>query len=493
MARPAGPEPGPEPGPHGLRTRERGQVLPLFVFSLLAIIALAALLFDGANTLVTRRKLQNVGDAAALIGSNVLQTSGSIRTCSATNGPPPGAPRQDIIDAVNASIQANWPGFPSGQISITCPTGWDNQAVRVNLQSVSRTFFVGAIGGSAPTVATTSTALNGQVTGSSYSVVILDPSNPSWPNGRRGCPAFLISGGPTVTFDGSVFVDSSCPAGSGGAIGSNGNAATVTFASGKGLFVVGGYSPGPLTITPAPTLGVTPIADPLAGLEPVPYGSMTVRSNARLTLNNTTQILQPGVYRGGIRMLNSSVALLRPGIYVFDGGGLDIGAQASMCSIDATSSPADCSTFTADCPDMTCGVLLFNRGTQSGSNAMGPISIGAGATLKLRAYDDRANSGQSFQYRNLLVWQDGNPAPSSSYAQPTISLNGGGSVDISGTVYAPGALVSMGGGSGGSGGSATNLLIQFITWDLTMSGNSTFQFFYSDADFARPTDYGLVE
>lgn len=475
------------------RSGERGQILPLFVIALLVVLSLAALLFDGASTLVQRRKLQNAGDAAALAGTNVLQTTGSIRACSATAGPPPGAPRQDIIDAVRASIAANLPGFPVGRIIVTCPDGWQNMAVKVDLDTTSTSFFVGAIGGSGQTVATTSTALNGQVTGSSYSVVLLDPANPSWPNGRRGCPSFLVSGGPTLQFDGSVYVNSGCSAASGGAIGTNGSSATISFGAGRGLHVVGGYNAGPLTITPAPTLGASPLQDPLAGLEPVNYGAMTVRSNTRLVLNNTTQVLQPGVYRNGIQLRNSSIALLRPGIYVFDGGGLDLGAQSSFCSISATSTAVNCGNFAADCPEASCGVLLFNRGTSNGGNAMGPITVGAGATLKVRAYDDRAMAGQNYAYRNLLIWQDQNPLQTSTYSQPAISLNGGGTVDISGTVYAPQAAVTMGGGSGGGGGGNIDLLIQFIAWDLTMSGSSAFHFFYTDADFARPTDYGLVQ
>jgi hypothetical protein len=65
-------------------------------------------------------------------------------------------------------------------------------------------------------------------------------------------------------------------------------------------------------------------------------------------------------------------------------------------------------------------------------------------------------------------------------------------VDISGTVYAPQAAVTMGGGSGGSGGTTTNATLQFICYDFTISGNATFHFYYSDDAFARPKDYGLV-
>jgi uncharacterized membrane protein len=80
--------------------RARGQILPLFALSLVAILAMAALLFDGANTLVNRRQLQNAGDAAALAGANVIQTIGSVRTCSAVSGATPGAPRTDVAAAV---------------------------------------------------------------------------------------------------------------------------------------------------------------------------------------------------------------------------------------------------------------------------------------------------------------------------------------------------------------------------------------------------------
>ena len=475
------------------RDRQEGQILPIFVISILVILSIGALVLDGASMLVTRRHLQNAGDAAALAGANTLQKTGTARVCSTVSSSPPGVARADIIAAINASLAANWPSFPSGNVTISCPNGWDNQAIQVDLNIASGSFLAKAIGYGAPNVYTSSTAVNGAVEGSNYSVVLLDPSNSSWPNGRKGCPAMLISGGPTVSFDGSVMIDSACTAANGGALASNGSSATVTMATGKTINMVGGYSLGPLTITPAPTTGGTAFADPLITLDAISTTGMTVRSASKLVLNNATQVLQPGIYTGGIQLKNSSIALLRPGIYVLDGGGLDIGAQASFCSITAASAATNCSTFTTDCPDTTCGVLILNKGTTNGSGAMAQITVGAGSTLKLRAFDERAVSGGDFQYRNMLFWQDSSPAASSSYAQPILALSGGGSVDISGTVYAPQAKVQMTGGSGGSGGTATNATLQFICWDYEISGNSTFHFYYSDSDFAKPKDYGLVK
>ncbi len=466
----------------------------MFVLALVAILAMAALLFDGAYAYVQRRKLQDAGDAAALAGSNALQTAGSTRTCSATSGPPPGAPRADIVTAVLASIDANMPGFGHANVTITCPSGWQNLAVRVDLRTNTGPMFAGPVLGGPINVGTASTAINGQITGSVYSVVILDNSNLTWPNGRRGCPAVLLSGGPTVIFDGSMQVNSTCSAVNGGALATNGNASTLTMNNNAKIRLVGGYSPAALTITPAPLTGQPVVDDPLAFLPAVPITNppFPIRSASKLTLNNETRFLDPGIYRGGIELRNTSKAFLRPGIYVIDGGGVDIGAQAEFCSLSAAANPSDCSGWAANCPDTTCGVLIFNRGTASGPGAMGNFHVAAGSTLRLRAYDERAWGNAYPEYRNVLIWQDATPAVSSSYEQPPIQITGGGSVDISGTLYAPGGEVLMGGGSGGSGGSV-DLLVQFIVWDLEISGNASFHFFYSEADFARPTDYGLVQ
>ena len=61
-------------------------------------------------------------------------------------------------------------------------------------------------------------------------------------------------------------------------------------------------------------------------------------------------------------------------------------------------------------------------------------------------------------------------------------------MDIGGTVYAPSAKVQMGGSSGGSGGDSVDLTLQFISWDLELSGNSSFHFHYNANTFARPLD-----
>jgi hypothetical protein len=94
---------------------ERGQVLVIVAIAFVAIIMLLALVFDGARGLVMRRDLQNSSDAAALAGANIIQSL-SPRGCSATAGPPPGAPQAQVIAAVRASVAANVPGYDLNKV-----------------------------------------------------------------------------------------------------------------------------------------------------------------------------------------------------------------------------------------------------------------------------------------------------------------------------------------------------------------------------------------
>lgn len=477
-------------------TEPRGQVVVIAAVAFTVMIGLLAILFDGANGMVVRREMQDAGDAAALAGANVIH-HGTPRGCSTTPG---GTPRASVATAIRDSLTENLSWFDANLATITCPigpgaVGYENQAVSVELSTVAPRFFGGIVGGQID-VATRSVAINRVKPGTRFSVVQLDPGNQSWPNGRRGCPSVLLSGGPTVTLEATMFINSSCTAANGGALATNGSAATLTMADGIPIQIVGGYSPSALTIAPAPATGVDPIPDPLADLPPIPTSgdfAPQPRSSTRIILNNETRVLQPGIYQGGIELRNSSVALLTPGIYKIEGGGISIGAQAKFLAV-APSVSTPSGNWANDCPVNQCGVMIYNTGTASGSGAMGAIAAAAGATVKLRAYDpDALTNGGIADFENILIWQSADPVPTSSYAQPVVALKGGGNVDIRGTVYAPSAKVEMGGNSGGSGGDTVNLTLQFISWDIEFRGNSSFTFYFNDDEFVRPLDYGLVE
>ncbi|MEX0626960.1 MAG: pilus assembly protein TadG-related protein [Chloroflexota bacterium] len=490
-------------------SNESGQVLIIFAFAFIGIIMMLALLFDGARALVLRRQMQDASDAAALAGANVIQGL-SPKQCSASNGPPPGAPVAAVTTAAKASVAANLPNYPQGNVVVTCVADplMLNQGVKVRLDDDSPTFFGSIFGGGPLSVATDSSAVNGDNIKNNYSVVMLNPSDLTWPNNQRGCPSFLLSGGPTVQFDSAIYIDSSCTAVNGGAFSTNGNSASLTMGAGVPIRIVGEYKPQALTITPAPLEHQSVKADPLAWLAAPPISSLKVQSNNKLVIgqgqSSSTVVLEPGVYKGGIQLKNQSIAYLHPGIYVMDGGGFEIGAGQKVYALPASKSNTTDATWATDCVASNCGILLYNTGTTgNGAFAMKSVSIGAQATFKVRSYnpDPAADStvladGTPYHnetYRHLLIWQSAAPVPTSSYVQPVMALSGGGNVFMAGTVYAPSAKVQMGGNSGGSGGDTVDLTLQFITWDLELYGNSSFHFRYSADMFPKLLDYGLIE
>ena len=487
---------------------ESGQVLIIFAFAFVAIIMMLALLFDGARGLVLRRQMQDASDAAALAGANVIQGL-SPRGCSATAGPPPGAPQAAVVAAAKASIAVNLPNYPQANVVVTCVADavWKNFAVEVTLADTAPTFFGSIMGGGPLNVGTDSAAVNGDAAGNQYSVVLLDPSNLSWPQADRGCPSFLLSGGPTVQFDSAIYIDSSCSAANGGAMATNGNAASLTQGPGAVIRIVGEYKPQALTITPAPLEHQPVKLDPLSWLAPPPISSIKIQSNNKLVIgqgnSSSTRILEPGVYKGGIQLRNQSIAYLHPGIYIIDGGIFDLGAGQKVYAIPASMNNTTDAFWATDCLPTNCGILVYNTGTSSnGAGGMGAVSVGAQSTFKVRPYNhaidttlltDNVTYYSNETYDHLLFWQSKSPIPSNSYQQPTMGLSGGGNVFMEGTVYAPSAEVSMGGNSGGSGGDSVDLTLQFVVWDLHLFGNSNFHFRYNADKFTSLLAYGLIE
>jgi len=485
---------------------QSGQVLIIFAFAFIAIIMMLALLFDGARALVLRRQLQDASDSAALAAANVIQGLAS-KQCSATAGPPPGAPVAAVVTAAKASVALNLPHYPQANVVVTCVADplMLNQGVTVRLYQNSPTFFGQIFGGGPLALQTDSSAVNGNNALNQYSVVMLDPSHLTWPNGQRGCPSFLLSGGPTVKFDSAIYIDSTCTSANGGAFSTNGNSASLTMGNGAVIRIVGEYKPTALTITPTPLQHQAVKLDPLAWLQ-APPSTLKVQSNNKLVIgqgnSSSTVVLEPGIYNGGIQLKNQSIAYLHPGIYYINGGGLQIGAGQKIYTLPANKVTTTDATWATDCVAASCGILIYNTGTSSnGSGQLGQIQVGAQATFRVRSYNDAADTtkyanGTAYSnstYKNLLIWQSASPVPTSSYVQPLLALTGGGNVFMAGTIYAPSAKVQMGGNSGGSGGDSVDLTLQFITWDLELYGNSNFYFRYNADQFAKLLDYGLIE
>jgi Flp pilus assembly protein TadG len=533
------------------RDRQGGQIMILFALSLIVIIAMGGLLFSGAQALVVRRQIQNAGDAGALAAANLLV---NLNGCSAAGGG--GAPRAAVVTAAKNAISANLPGFDTSKVTVTCPANLpngdvsDDIAVQVDVRGSSPGFF-GSLG-IAP--ATSSTATNGQHTNGAYSVALLDPCTPSWCGNRTGCPSYLINGGVTVTYEGSIFVDSQCKlaTSNNGSTKAANSAFSMSMLNGAKFLTAGEVSAGTVSkMIPTPLEDVpTLLPDPLGGLIKPCHatdGTSCLGTTATLPAldekttgsgqckapNNDPCVISPGTYSGGLIAAGGSgpsTLLLRPGVYYIEGGGLQLksgaGRMLAIPGATATCGGVACSdivararyataltdtivatNWQADCPPptaaSTCGVMIYNAKADNKTDWVttgqsDQISNGAQGTLLLRSYNaanDPTNGTIFASYNNVVMWQARTPpVPPAITPQPIVSMQGGACVVLSGTVYAAAAEIDFGGSTCGVGGGGDAVAtLQFVCWDLTLAGNNNFYFAYQRNAFAKPFSYGLVK
>ena len=510
---------------------EQGQIVVLFALSLVVLLAFGGLLFAGAQTLVLRRQLQNASDAAALAAANILIAQ---QGCSAAGSG--GSPRSAIVTAARNGVTANFPGYVPSNVGVSCPTGFNNAAVQVDLARNGPTYF----GTAGLATKASSTAVNGQTVEQDYAVVLLDPSNPSWNSQRNGCASFLVNGGITMTFEKSIIINSTCTlaVSNNGAVKALNNSFRMTLVNGAVMKIGGEYAVNTNgKITPAPIQNYRPLlADPLSGL--VPPETYVANGSASLP---TIDMSNTGTGSASHRIPASSRparirAASRPQTAVAPRRSSSAPASTTSAAAGSRSRAAPPgssrsrraavmpdsvakTTFAKTLSDIavgaawqtacpvsgsTCGVMVYNAPSSAGAWQTGggnadQISNGAQGMLLLRSYnptnDSIAGNGATFSpYKNLVIWQSRTPVPGPSTPQPEVSMAGGACVVLSGTVYAPGALVNFGGSSCGAGGGGEAVsTIQFIVWDLTVSGNNNFYFAYQRDLFAAPTAYGLVK
>lgn len=501
----------------------------LFAMSLVVLLAFAGLVYTGAQALVLRRQLQNGGDAGALAAANLLIVKNGCSE-SGTGGPP----RDTVVAAAKSAVAQNLPNYPSSEITVTCPPGYNNFAVQVDLHENGPSYF----GMAAIPAATSSVAVNGRTTEHQYAVVLLDPMNAGWPSQRNGCASFLVNGGIQLTFEKSIFVNSQCTVAynNSGAVKALNNSFRMTLVNSAVMRIAGEMALNTTgKISPAPVEHFFPLVpDPLAGMltpdaytsDPGTGASLPTRNMASTCAGQNPCILLPGRYPGGIAAGGGggpSTVLLRPGVYYVAGGGMKLkSAAARILAIPTTAVMADAvakttfaTTKTSDqigvawqaaCPltSSPCGVLVYNAPASSTAwvttgGTADQISNGSQGMLMLRAYkpenDSIGSNAQPFEpYRNLVFWQARTPVPTQGAAQPDISMSGGACVAVSGTVYAPGGKMDFGGSSCGVGGGGDAVsALQFIVFDLTISGNNNFYFAYQKDYFAAPQVYGLIK
>jgi hypothetical protein len=244
--------------------------------------------------------------------------------------------------------------------------------------------------------------------------------------------ALSLSGTPAVVSSCGVYINSN----SGSALSANGTA-TLTASE---IDIVGGYSFGG-TLHPTPITGVSPTPDPLAYLQPPDLTGMTVRSTSQVTVDGwAITTLLPGIYKGGIYVKNGT-AILSPGTYVIEGGG--IGTQNSNSIITGV------------------GVTIYNTcsnspGSCSSSSDYAGFSLSGNSTVALSA-------PLTGTYASILIMED-RSIPVNTYSD---TFGGGSTATYVGTIYAPKASITM------YGNAATTSYTILVADELSMVGNTS--------------------
>jgi hypothetical protein len=197
-------------------------------------------------------------------------------------------------------------------------------------------------------------------------------------------------------------------------------------------------------------MNVPPTADPLLSLPEPDPSSYTMQASSTTSISGGSVTLQPGVYRGGINVSGKATVTLAPGIYVLDGGGLQVSGQADV---------------------IVNGVMLYNTG---GSNA-GSINISGRGDVTLAPPTQGPYTGINlFQARDV---------------SQSVQISGNGAYQITGTVYAPAAPIQL---SGNGTISWNTLGGSFIASRLQVTGNGSFRISHAKSR-PRVPDVYLVE
>lgn len=413
------------------RAGERGQVLVLSAFGLVALLGMTGLAIDVGIATIQRRQAQNAADAAALAGADDLPGS-------------PGTPTNAETTAASsdASTQAGLNGFSAGgtvTIAVNTPptTGkhaGDSHSVQVVITKQVSTFFLGVLNQNR--IKVTAQAVATAPPGAAKCALCILDANASG--------ALINNGNPTVKVQGAgIVVDSS----SNTAAIFNGSPSVSATTFG----IVGSYiSNGGVTLSPTPTT-TTAVPDPLAGV-PVPSVSGTPYPT-QVNNGSGTLTLSPGIYGTIINNGNGTINL-NPGVYVITGQ-LILNGSPTIVGTGVTL------YFTCS------GYSASNTAPCNGSSGAG-LTLNGSPTYQLTAPTSSTCSSapSTCPYVGLTVFYDrGNKAP--------LVLNGGPSDNFTGTVYAKSAQATL---NGNPGDDQLNSLIVVDTATLNGSGTLTLNF-----------------
>lgn len=209
--------------------------------------------------------------------------------------------------------------------------------------------------------------------------------------------------------------------------------------------------------------------------------------------------LDPGVYYGGWNIGNKTVVKLKPGIYVIAGGGISIGSSGALDSVAGGGAPAPVLIYNTDNP------LYADACPGAGAlKCQGSIDLTAEASLQLAGLLANqpcppVTTTGGCPFGGMVIWyekqasQPTNENSSCAGGAACVSISGGSTLSISGTIYAPRAHVSLEGNAGTNCATATQLAaVQIVSWTWDIGGTGDLCMPYDPAKFYKLAAQGLV-
>jgi Flp pilus assembly protein TadG len=411
------------PGWARLAEDRDGGVAVLTALALTTVLGFAGLGTEATLWYVAKRNMQGATDAAAFTaamaenaGQNSAAFTAAARAITAQYG--------YTNDVDNVVVTVNNPPT-SGNYTTNA------SAIEVIVSQPQTMLFSGLFLSHAPTIVARAVALaNPSSSGSSGGdgcVLALDKGNVT---------DVTNSGGATLALDDcSIYVNSS----SSSALTMSGGAVI----DAKSAYITGNYTTSggaQLNTTAGTHTGVNPIADPYASVNVPSYSGCDKTTSVTASSMQTVNLApsSPGgtyVICGGITASGQSTVNLAPGVYILNGGSLNVSGGSTLNGTGGVTI-----------------ILTSNTGTSYGT-----VSLSGGDTINVTAPTTGATAGIAF-------YQDrGAPSTQSD------SFSGGANQNITGAIYFPSQKVTY------SGGTSTNPspCTQLIAYTASFSGNST--------------------
>jgi hypothetical protein len=375
----------------------------------------------GGSNSVTATYGGDTNDHGSSTTSGVSQTVNAASTTTSLTSSLTTSPLgQNVTFTATVSVVSPGSGTPAGTVDfVDTTTGRDFGPVTLS-PSGTASLSVSSLTLGSNVITATYSGQTGDYLGSSasltetttQSILVLN----STANG-----ALKLSGNAGIYIPGNVIVDSSAKS----ALSESGNAAVKA----TSIQVVGGVSTsGTATLSPAAVTGITAVADPLAYLTGPCTNGLTNYGAIRYSSGSYT--LNPGIY-SSIQASGNASLTLNPGTYIIEGGGMTVTGNASIAG--------------------SC-VTIYNTSSNypSSTGCYGGIKLSGNGSFSLTA----PTSGE---YAGIVIFQ-----PSANTR--AISLSGNAAAGLTGTIYAPAALLYVSGNASVNGA--------LVVSELSLSGNA---------------------